>query len=393
LRTFNPGEPVFHQGQVCKEFFGVIEGRFAKVQLPEAPGSGDISGLLARARLIEIFDKPHQVFGEIEALLERPQPYSVFALAPAEAISIPVSEDSLLASMVRTPQCGFYACLSLARQLRDSLAHFSRVSREDEAIDKLLYTSARAYKALLQEIEQVAGPGKSLDILEVGRTHPAWVTAEQILEAGTPTRSSNSVYSATIRPPAKRDQAVKFNQGSLICKRGCLGDRMFILLEGGVEVVLDVNTRVQIARPGSVIGEIAVLLNLAAKTPNITRTADVICASPVSAIVLGLEDVEEFLAKNPDVLTNLMLALSERTKETFMLGDGLARRIHHKLMTQLRHFLEGHHRIASLLQQRNNNRAFDRPFTFAAQQTRQIYTAFAQSLEVTGPINTFFTAQ
>jgi|GEM_PF-926930 len=381
-RSFNPGEPVFLQGQKVTEFFGVVEGRFAKICSAKPPANCELASYINTASFVELIDKPDQVFGEIEAFLNRPQPYSVFALDPSDTIKIPVNEENLRSTLNKSPRYGIFTCISFARRLKNTLARFSAIVKEEDNIQKQIQAGARAYLAVLNEIEQIVGHGRSDVLLTQGKEHPAFELAHSIT-AATPTKPlTSSIYNAVIRPPTNPDKMMKFPTGTMICKKGTIGDRLFILMDGIVEVLLGPNHSVQIARPGSIIGEIAVLLNLATTKPEMMRTADVVCSTPVSAIVLGLDHVEDYLEKNPEVLTNLLLALTDRTQETLLLEETSKYRLNQKLFGQLRHFLEGHHMIATGLSRRSQNIAYNRPFRFAAQQSRQIYNHFSHAVQV-----------
>jgi len=384
VKSFNPGEPVFLQGDKVSEFFGVVEGRFAKICSPKPPTPAELANHINSASFLEVVDKPDQVFGEIEAFLNRPQPFSVFAIDPAGAVSISVKEDKLRWTLNRKPRFGIFTCISFARRLKETLSQFSNVLKEEETIQKLILSSARAYLAVLNEIEQIVGPGRTDPLLAEAKQHPAFEAAHLLSTAAIGKPQTSSIYNAVIRPPANADKMMRFPAGTLICKKGSLGDRLFILMEGVVEVILGQNHSVQIARPGSIIGEIAVLLNLSSAKPEMMRTADVFCATPVAAVVLGLDQVEDYLERNSEVLTNLLLALTDRTQETLLLEETTKHRLNEKLFGELRHFLEGHHLIAKGLIRRSGNIAYDRPFRFAAQQSRQIYNSFTHALETLG---------
>ncbi|HNW34222.1 MAG TPA: cyclic nucleotide-binding domain-containing protein [Candidatus Ozemobacteraceae bacterium] len=387
LTTFNPGEPVFFQGECRQEFYGLQQGRFAKVKLPGNGNDGSLAKQLAGATLIEIIDQPGQIFGEIDALLNKPQEYSVFALDPSGVTSISTNEKSLHERLTATPQIGIKTCISLARNLHAAIFRFSRLIQSEEELQRLELSSSRALLAAMNEVEQIGGPSSkaAAQILEFARSHAAFELAAQITSDGHVLNTSSSVYNAVMRPPAAPEKIQSFAAGTVICRKGAIGDRLFILTEGVVEVVLGPNNHVQIARPGSIIGEIAVLLNLDTPASEMRRTADVVCSTPVSAIVIGLDQVDEFFKEKPAILTSLLFALTDRMEETLQLESGARKRLNELLYKGLRHLLEAHHGIASRLDVlREKYLAMERPFNFCAQQSRQIYNAFASALEKMG---------
>jgi CRP-like cAMP-binding protein len=153
-------------------------------------------------------------------------------------------------------------------------------------------------------------------------------------------------------------------------------------VEGVIEIPLGNDTVIQIARPGSVIGEIAVFLNLASRIPNVKRTADCICATTVKAIVLDLDQVEPYLGEHPQLLTDLLIAMTERTKETHSLIAMARNRLREKLFSRLNLPLLGFNQLAHALESYSTNLAFAKPFTFCAYQARQIFNRFKESLAI-----------
>jgi CRP-like cAMP-binding protein len=381
-RTFNPGEQVFLQGERIPHFFGLVCGRFAKVRTRHTPEKGGLSRALSQAQLIEVIEHPNQVFGEIEALLGHPQQCSVFAIDPSEVLAIPSKSEVFRQAIGGLPRFGIQTCIAFAKRLWNILQYFSRLAREEEALDRLINSSLSSYLALVRDLETLLSNSSDGSILESARSANAYEIALEASRNAQPVSpKSSSVYSAIIRPPTHPEKVSTFSPGSLICKKGSLGDRLFILVDGVVEIQLAAETSVQIARPGSVIGEIAVFLNMAADRPEVQRTADVVCVSQVKAIVLGLDQVEPYLAEHPELLSDLLHAMIERTRETHTLIDLAQKRIHQKLFGRLRHCLEGLHNLSHSLQPLSTNLSIERPFSFAAHQARMVYQRFRETLE------------
>lgn len=380
-RALNPGEQVYLQGERTSNFYGVLTGRFAKVRTRQPPGKVGMAKALAQAELVEILERPHTVFGELDVFLGQPQECSVFAIDPGEVLPLPPREDGLRKVFETAPVFGVQTCIAFARRLWQKLASFSRLTQEEEALDRFVSSTFPSFLAVYQDLVALTAPNAQHPLLQVARSEPLFQMAQQ--GAQSPANKGSSVYSAVIRPPGDSARVQSFPQGTLICKRGTLGDRLFILVEGVIEIPLGPDTTVQIARPGSVIGEIAVFLNLASKTPEVKRTADCICATPVRAIVLELDQVEPYLAEHPQLLTELLMAMAERTRETHALAAIARRRMHQKLFERLRYVLTGYNNLAhSLEPYTHNNLAFQKPFQFCAHQARLTYNRFREWLSV-----------
>jgi CRP-like cAMP-binding protein len=57
-----------------------------------------------------------------------------------------------------------------------------------------------------------------------------------------------------------------------------------------------------------------VFLNLDAEVPDMRRTADVVCATDLTAIVVHLSQVEEFFLKQPVIMTRMLMAMVNRSE-------------------------------------------------------------------------------
>lgn len=381
-KLFNPGEPVFLQGEKITKFFGILEGRFAKIHSNSENGKSDLKKLLSNAKLLEVVSN-REVFGEIEALLSRPQPYSVFALDPGEVFHIPTEDSTMQSIFGKNPQYGVSTCIAFSKRLVNVLSEFTSLIAEEEKIDHLVQSSARAYISLINELTQVCSMATD-PLITFAMNMNAYEESKVIEGSAPPAAPSSSVYCAVVRTPTSDSKIQYFAPGTLICKRETIGDRLYVVKEGVVEVLLGKGHSIQIARPGSIIGEIAVFQNLAAKTPHVKRTADVVCVTKVAALVLGLEDIEGFFAQNPELMTNLLLAMVERTRETHMLVDLTRERLHTKLFTTLRTLLEGFHKLSHKIAERTDNLSLSRPLDFAANHARIIYNRFSEVLKSLG---------
>jgi CRP/FNR family transcriptional regulator, cyclic AMP receptor protein len=94
-----------------------------------------------------------------------------------------------------------------------------------------------------------------------------------------------------------------FPSGSVLLSEGKTSGRLYILAEGSVEVLRG-DTQVAVVRdPGSVFGEMSVLLNL-------PHTATVRALSPVGAFVF--DDADTFLKSHPEIAFFLGRLLAQR---------------------------------------------------------------------------------
>jgi CRP/FNR family cyclic AMP-dependent transcriptional regulator len=94
-----------------------------------------------------------------------------------------------------------------------------------------------------------------------------------------------------------------FPPGAVLISEGDTSGRLFVLSEGSVEVLRGDTQVAVLGEPGSIFGEMSVLLNR-------PHTATVRATSLVSAFVF--EDAEIFLKAHPEIALGLSRLLAER---------------------------------------------------------------------------------
>lgn len=381
--SFFPGEPVFLQGDKIPEYFKVVSGKFAKVRSDKPMGNVPVKKMLAEAELISVVSH-HELFGEIEALMGQPQPFSVFALDDASVFSIPAENHNEMQSVFsKNPNVGVRTCISFASFLNQFFTHFSSVAREEVEMDAFTRATARDYLAVINELEGIIGNKRKDAAIEGAKSHRAFAIAEELAGSSNIKANSTSVTCGVVRFADKDVTLQRFKAGSLLCRKGEIGDRLYIITEGTAEVIIGGNmANIPIDAPGSIIGEIAVFLNLGANSPNMRRTADVVCATDLSAVVVNLNQVEEFFVKQPELMTKMLMAMVSRSDNTRILCVAAEKRLNQILFEKLGILLEAINSLGHALSQRKNQPQLTRPLIFCSQRSRDVYNRFKQSLEI-----------
>jgi len=109
-----------------------------------------------------------------------------------------------------------------------------------------------------------------------------------------------------IRDIAENTKVERFNEGDLVVKSGQIGDRIYFIFEGKVEVQIpdlhgDIRRHI-ILKKGEVVGEISLLINS-------TYSADIVALSNTTAFYLDHQNFKQLIEKHPDfaeVMTQLM---------------------------------------------------------------------------------------
>lgn len=115
-----------------------------------------------------------------------------------------------------------------------------------------------------------------------------------------------------IKRIAKRAQHHTYRKGEVIIREGERDGRVFVLIEGEVEVVIGLGTPKEknIGRfgPESCFGEMAVL-------DDFVRTASIVVARDTQALSLDQLNLRDEIFKNPSIAIELIQSLSRRLRE------------------------------------------------------------------------------
>ena len=109
-----------------------------------------------------------------------------------------------------------------------------------------------------------------------------------------------------------------FEPGSFLLRQGEIGDSMFVIEEGEVEILVQRDGelhRMRVAGRGEVIGEMALFV----KSP---RSASVRALGPVRALTLDKRAFMKRVHEDPSLAYHILQVMSRRVKE---LSDELAR--------------------------------------------------------------------
>ncbi|PKL49479.1 MAG: hypothetical protein CVV42_05700 [Candidatus Riflebacteria bacterium HGW-Riflebacteria-2] len=391
--SYAPGDHVFLQGEVVPAFFKVTSGRFAKVFSKKPVKELGVRRMLNEADLIGIVTH-QELFGEIEALMGQPQAFSVFALDPSSIEPVPADNRDVLQHVFATdPRVGVRACISFARYMKQFFSYFAGIAREEVELEAFIRSTARDYMAGVNELAGIVCPALSDPDLSAAKTHNAYEIAHEILRQAELKRDSNaSVACGVVSYIGKDVKMQTFKAGSLLCREGTIGDKLFIITEGTAEVITSGGSpNIRIDMPGSIVGEIAVFLNLEAAVPDMRRTADVVCATDLTAIVVHLSQVEEFFLKQPEIMTRMLMAMVNRSENTQKLCENSERLLKDLLYKKLGILLEGLNAMAKRLADRHDKVALSRPAAFFAQRARAAYNRFKESLSLLAAKSTIKT--
>jgi CRP/FNR family transcriptional regulator, cyclic AMP receptor protein len=110
-----------------------------------------------------------------------------------------------------------------------------------------------------------------------------------------------------LRDIAKATVEVNIDEGSEFVTQGDVGREAFVLVEGTADVIRN-GKKIAELRPGDCVGELALL-------DHGPRTASVVAATPLTALVLGPREFTGVLDQVPTLNHKLLGALASRVRE------------------------------------------------------------------------------
>ncbi len=111
-----------------------------------------------------------------------------------------------------------------------------------------------------------------------------------------------------------------FPPGSSVCKQGDIGDELYILKKGKLKVIVNGENIASIEDPGSVIGEMALLLGE-------TRNATLEAVEETVLTVVKKTNLKEFAQSQPSFLKNISTDLARRVQANCSVVNELAEMI------------------------------------------------------------------
>jgi len=131
-----------------------------------------------------------------------------------------------------------------------------------------------------------------------------------------------AVFKTTGGKDPVKESTASYSAGETIFHQGDLGTEMFIIQEGEVHIIKNINGASHLLsklEKGDFFGEMSVLENL-------PRTADAIAVTDVRALLINGARFDEMLRKNPEVAVRIIRKYSKRLREANTLLERLVGR-------------------------------------------------------------------
>ncbi|PYQ49233.1 MAG: Crp/Fnr family transcriptional regulator, partial [Acidobacteria bacterium] len=120
-----------------------------------------------------------------------------------------------------------------------------------------------------------------------------------------------AVFKTTGGKDPVKESSATYSAGEVIFHQGDLGTDMFIIQEGEVHVIKNINGASHVLsklEKGDFFGEMSVL-------ESVPRTADAVAITDVRALVINGARFDEMLRKNPEIAVRIIRKYSKRLRE------------------------------------------------------------------------------
>jgi CRP-like cAMP-binding protein len=128
-----------------------------------------------------------------------------------------------------------------------------------------------------------------------------------------------AVFKTTGGKDPVKESAAAYSAGEVIFRQGDLGTEMYIIQEGEVQIIKNLNGASHVLsrlERGDFFGEMAVLEKL-------PRTADAVAITDVKAVVINGTRFDEMLRKNPEIAVRIIRKYSKRLREANVMLERL----------------------------------------------------------------------
>ena len=124
--------------------------------------------------------------------------------------------------------------------------------------------------------------------------------------------TTKPVFKTTSKKPNLPNYTVEFDAGEFIFNEGDLGMEMYIIHEGRIEILKQIQTdqrQLAVLEKGDFFGEMSILEDL-------PRTAAARALTPVKLLLINGATFDQMLRTNPEIAVRMMRKLSRRLRET-----------------------------------------------------------------------------
>ncbi len=323
VKELKQGQYLFLQGHMGNELYFLKSGALDVILSPSSPDLTE-SEVQSQGQVIDRFDQPGQMIGEISPILQCPRTASVRA-AQDSVLQVADMTSSTFENAVRLkPMLGIKIAEELARRISKTN---EKLKKQDMRLLRFLEEVRVALSAFFNDLPssvdlsnpELAGNVfltlSKLSLLT--KVFPADLPVSLALPydqvgaffsyfGGVTFESSKLLaHAASAAEALAKVQGKRYASGEFLCTSGEEARELFILLQGRLDVVVGRRTIQTIQGRGNMVGEMAFLL----KT---RRTASVIAVDSAVVLAVPFEKMEPLFKRVPQLLMLMLRQLAVR---------------------------------------------------------------------------------
>ena len=259
-------------------------------------------------------------FGELGALLGERRTATIVVAKDAVIASIPTVGDSFNRTIMRNARLGLNISITISKRLKDVNVYIAKYNNILSQVDHMIREFSTIYVTVSGKIlkQVVATHDQSLqNIHEECKKSPLYSRLlkfrHQSIDSSAMTSDEDVIGEDD--PIFSEGNLISKKAGELICYKGEVGNKMYILVSGRLGVYIGDKMVACYDKKGEVIGEISVLLGYASKGRGFDkRTATVKAISRSRLMCVDADEIDELVQSNPSMILHFTKKLADRLR-------------------------------------------------------------------------------
>jgi len=314
MELIRKGEFLYKQNEPSDNIYILVEGEFETFVV-------DDSSVEYPVRQIT---EPNTLIGVTAAILQIPRVTSVRAIKDSLVNVIVAKKDALIKTILTTPKFGFTLAISLAQNQREINQRITNLSVMLKSVKQKTDHLCKTYYELSETIErkfqqykfpwlnELYKSAKDSLIYNIGKSVSV---GKEYIQTIVKKKDLLSILKEDTT--LSKENSREYKKGKLLCVEGDLGNEMYILLSGKLNVIVGNELVATISDKSAVIGEIAVLLGYKSKKWE-PRTATIEVVEDSKVIVIDGTNIKDILLNDAKLTLHLCKTIASRLPNTFM---------------------------------------------------------------------------
>ncbi|MFC1743762.1 cyclic nucleotide-binding domain-containing protein [Candidatus Riflebacteria bacterium] len=312
------GSIIVKKGDVVKNIFHLKKGEIDVLKTPPGIDLLKPNEIQEKAVPISKITKG-KTFLEMEALTGRKSPYYYRAGSMCTISRLGTDEDELQLYLDTNFDLTLQIVQNLALAAHDILRKVSHAQLGENRLKNAYKSYCQEFFRTIQHISQTPRPpeienvirrllnvGMRMDIYQSGQKFE-YERAQEYWQT-----KFSSMAHISYTPTADVSKNIRvFEAGEFLFKEGDMGNSMYIVLKGEMEGLINNEVEFEINDPGTVVGEMGLLLTLNDKEiPR--RSASIRCRTQCQVLEINNVDFIPFMKAKREILFDLVFTLKDR---------------------------------------------------------------------------------